>query len=64
MAGVLIGLAEERAVSLGLSGLELETRVELVENHATFRRLGFSKTGEGMHDGFDQPTFILMRKSL
>ena len=60
----LIELAQERALSKGLSALELETRVELLENHETFRRLGFTKIDEGMHDGFDKPTYIIMRKKI
>jgi hypothetical protein len=30
---------------LGLDHLELQTRVELTENHATFRAMGFTETG-------------------
>lgn len=58
----LVELAEERAISKGLPALELETRIELLENHATFQRLGFIKISEGAHDGFDRPTYIIMRK--
>ena len=42
--------------------VELETRVELTENHATFAALGFAKVGESAHPGFDRPTSIRMRK--
>jgi N-acetylglutamate synthase-like GNAT family acetyltransferase len=42
--------------------VELETRVELVENHETFAALGFAKVGESAHPGFDRPTSITMRK--
>lgn len=41
--------------------LELETRVELIENHRTFEQLGFEKVGENAHEGYDQPTSIRMR---
>ena len=41
--------------------LELSTRIELVENHATFARMGFAKTAETAHEGFDRPTSIVMR---
>ncbi len=64
LARRLVDLAEQRARSRGLSGLELETRIELIENHETFQRLGFIKTGESMHDGFDRPTSITMRKPI
>ncbi|SLN34598.1 hypothetical protein ROH8110_01726 [Roseovarius halotolerans] len=49
---------------MGLSGLELETRIELTENHETFRRLGFVKSGEGAHKGFERSTYIIMRKNI
>ncbi len=44
--------------------LELETRIELTENHDTFAALGFVKIAEHAHDGYDHPTFITMRKPL
>jgi ribosomal protein S18 acetylase RimI-like enzyme len=43
----LVDLAAERARMKGLDILELETRIELQENHETFRKLGFVKAGEG-----------------
>lgn len=64
LARRLVALAEDRAKSKGLSALELETRIELSENHKTFGRLGFVITGEGCHDGYDRPTFVIMRKEL
>lgn len=42
--------------------VELETRIELTENHATFAALGFAKVGESAHPGFGRPTSITMRK--
>lgn len=56
LARDLITLAYERAVSLGLEKLVLQTRVELIENHRFFRHMGFEKTKETAHDGFDRPT--------
>ncbi len=64
LARTLIQLAETRAIALALSGLELETRIELIENHETFRRLGFSKSGEGSHIGFDRTTYVTMHKTI
>jgi hypothetical protein len=29
-----------------------------VENHATFRALGFAEAGRTAHEGFDRPTSI------
>lgn len=64
LAKSLIQLAEQRAVEHGFAVLELETRIELTENHRTFERMGFVKTGDGTHEGFDRPTYIIMRKPI
>lgn len=64
MSRRLVDIAEERARDKGLSALELQTRVELVENHATFARLGFVEVGRTAHAGYDRPTSITMRKTL
>ena len=61
-ARVLLDHATERARALGLPALELQTRVELVENHAAFRAMGFEKIGETAHDGFDRPTSFTFRR--
>lgn len=60
----LIGVAEARAHELGLPALELSTRIELTENHATFRALGFVQTGMSSHAGFDRPTTVIFTKRL
>jgi ribosomal protein S18 acetylase RimI-like enzyme len=57
----LVDAAREEARQRDLPMLELQTRVELVENHATFARMGFVKTGESAHQGFDRATSITMR---
>lgn len=60
----LIQLAEKRARHHGLPILELETRIELIENHAAFRAMGFVTTQKTAHEGFSQPTGIVMQKGL
>ena len=60
----LIGVAEMRAHALGLPTLELSTRIELKENHAAFRALGFVQTGQSAHPGFDVPTTLNFTKHL
>ena len=57
----LIDLARWEASRRRLTALELETRIELTENHAAFARLGFEKTTETAHPGHDRPTSITMR---
>jgi ribosomal protein S18 acetylase RimI-like enzyme len=44
--------------------IELQVRVELTGNQATFHRLGFRETGRTAHAGYDRPTSITMRKAL
>ncbi|NDW54727.1 GNAT family N-acetyltransferase [Aliiroseovarius sp. PrR006] len=55
-ARALIDLAEQRARDMDLPRLALKTRIELVENHKIFTRLGFKKTGESCHPGYDRVT--------
>ena len=60
----LMQSAEDQARWLGLSALVLQTRIELVENHAAFARMGFVRIGETSHPGYAEPTSFTMRKSL
>ena len=62
LARRLLDLADDRARVLGLPWLELQTRIELIENHATFAALGFRVIGETAHPGFDQPTSLTFRR--
>ncbi|GAA6200334.1 GNAT family N-acetyltransferase [Aquicoccus sp. SU-CL01552] len=64
LARRLVDLAVARARALGLPVLELQVRVELAENHAAFARLGFARTGETTHAGYDRPTSITMRRAV
>lgn len=61
---LLVAKAEERTKAFGFSILELETRVELLENHTAFTQLGFVKTGESAHAGYNLPTSITMQKAV
>ncbi|MBP2548466.1 N-acetylglutamate synthase-like GNAT family acetyltransferase [Neorhizobium galegae] len=61
---LLLQAAEAEAKRLNLPALRLDTRIELVANHATFAAWGFAKTAEKSHPGYDRPTFIEMRKTL
>ncbi|MFN7434077.1 MAG: N-acetyltransferase, partial [Betaproteobacteria bacterium] len=46
----------------GRTALELQTRIELTENHATFAALGFAKVAETAHPGYARPTSITLRR--
>lgn len=60
----MVRVAEDRARALGLPALELSTRVELVENHAAFRAMGFTQTGSASHKGYDRITTLVLTKAL
>lgn len=60
----LMSAVEVFARESGRTILELETRIELTENHRAFEALGFSKVAEHAHEGYDHPTYITMRRFL
>lgn len=64
LASALMAVAESRARALGLAALELQTRIELVENHLTYLSMGFVETGRSAHPGYDRPTSVTYRKRL
>lgn len=64
LARQLIEVAEARAREMGLPALELQTRVELVENQAAFQAMGFVEVGRTAHPGFDRPTSITYRRAV
>jgi GNAT superfamily N-acetyltransferase len=64
LARRLIDQAERRARELGLPMLELQTRVELVENQSAFQAMGFVEAGRTAHAGFDRPTSITYRRAV
>ena len=62
VARAMFAAAEALARKHARKFIELQTRVELIENHATFAALGFQKVAESAHPGYDRPTSIIMRK--
>jgi predicted GNAT family N-acyltransferase len=57
----VIEMAREFTRQQGKKILELETRIELVENHKAFSAMGFVKTAETSHPGYDHATAITMQ---
>ena len=57
----LVDATRDEAVKRDLGTLELSVRIELNENHAAFARMGFMKTLEVAHPGYDRPTSLTMR---
>jgi ribosomal protein S18 acetylase RimI-like enzyme len=60
----LMQAAERHALRTGKPVIELQTRVELTDNHRAFRALGFVETARTAHPGFERPTSVTMRKRL
>ncbi|CUX35793.1 conserved hypothetical protein [Agrobacterium deltaense Zutra 3/1] len=61
---MLLEQAEALARELALPALRLETRIELIANHAKFAAWGFVKTAENAHAGYNRTTSIEMTKFL
>ena len=64
IGSMLLEQAEALARELALPALRLETRIELIANHAKFAVWGFVKTAENAHAGYDRTTSIEMTKFL
>ncbi len=60
----IVDLFAETARQNGIDQLTLAARIELTENHATFRALGFEKTAEARHPGFNRTTSLTFTRSL
>ncbi|TBX28144.1 GNAT family N-acetyltransferase [Nioella sediminis] len=64
LARQLLDAAAQEAVRRGLKGLRLQTRVELRENHRTFRAMGFHLIGASAHPGYARATSLTFRRPL
>ncbi len=64
LAKAMFDEIEKIAVIKNIERLQLETRVELIENHQTFRTMGFKKVAETAHPGYDRATSIIMEKMI
>ena len=58
----ILAEADAMARARGRPVLELQTRVELTENHATFAALGFREVEQTAHAGYDRPTSVTMER--
>lgn len=64
LARALVARAADHARALGLGRLELQSRVELTENHRVFAALGFVEAARTAHAGYDRPTSVTFRRTL
>lgn len=60
----IVDAAAAHARAHGRRVLELQTRVELTENHRSFQALGFVTVARTAHPGFDRPTSLTMQRAL
>jgi GNAT superfamily N-acetyltransferase len=64
LAGALIRFVEDEARRRGCAGIVLGVRIALPGNQRLFAGHGFVEVSRHTHDGFAQPTWIRMRKTL
>lgn len=64
LARELVDHAATRARALALPRMVLQSRVELTGNHAAFQALGFVRTGETAHAGYDRPTSLTFERTI
>jgi ribosomal protein S18 acetylase RimI-like enzyme len=63
VARLLVSVIENHAQRQRAPATRLNVRVALPENQRFFASLGYVEIGREAHAGFDEPTFILMRKT-
>jgi len=64
VASALMRWAEGQARALGLSAVQIGTRLQLPENIRFYQQLGYEITEQAYHQGYEQPTFVWMRKTV
>lgn len=64
IGSALLKASQQWARNHGYVRIDLETRVELVDNHRYFENQGFTKTAENAHAGFNRPTSFVFSKAL
>ena len=64
MARALMDEAELEARRQGFSRMTLGVRLELEENRRFFRSCGFEDASLRSHEGFSEPTWVLMERRL
>jgi ribosomal protein S18 acetylase RimI-like enzyme len=64
LARALVDEAEREARRRGLSRMTLGVRLELEENRQLFRSCGFEDVEFRRHEGFTEPTWVLMERRL
>lgn len=64
LALAMVAAVEAKARAGGYTSVSLSVRVGLPQNRAFFERQGYLVTGYDHHEGYTEPTFVHMAKSL
>jgi GNAT superfamily N-acetyltransferase len=60
----LVEAVEEQAKAAGFKRMRLGVRISLPGNRVFFERLGYTVTSYESHEGYSEPTFMILHKSL
>jgi predicted N-acetyltransferase YhbS len=60
----LMAIVEEKTAELGLEKVTLSVRIALIENQLYYRQLGYDFVGYGTHEGYTEPTYMVLAKQL
>ena len=60
----LVEYVEGCALALNVPCVRLGVRVALAENRAYYERMGYRFVGAGAHDGYAEPTYLILEKTL
>lgn len=55
---------ESRTAGLGIRKLSLSVRIELENQQNYYRKMGFEITSYESHEGYNKPTYVMMKKSI
>jgi|SRR5579859_658537 len=64
VASTLMGWAEGHARALGLPAVQFGVRLQAPENIRFYQALGYEVAEYAQHSGYDQSTFVWMRKAV
>jgi len=64
IGSVLVAEVERRALALGRPRVRLGVRLALPQLRARYERLGYQVYEERRHEGFAEPTYLMMEKLL
>jgi predicted N-acetyltransferase YhbS len=60
LGAALVNFVEDRARELSVHRVRLGVRFVLRDLRSWYERLGYAVVAEGMHEGYDRPTFVIV----